>query len=128
MTPFRTLPSASIPISRLGLYLPYSSYGFVIPHTTVFTAETSVDMPLCTPITLVEKYGHALPCTPILSVEIPVETSVHMLPQEPVHVLPRESLILLPCVCLSVHVIIRSSVYMPPRATVLAVAVLHVCL
>ena len=57
--------------------------------------ETDVNMPPCTPIPLVEIYGHVLPCMLVLAVE------------SYVHVLPRASLIVLPCVCLSVYVFLQ---------------------
>ena len=49
--------------------------------------------------------------------------SVHTLPRASVHVLLRESLLVLPCVCLYAQVLLRASVHVPPRASVIMVDV-----
>ena len=92
-------------------WTPYLSYELVLPHATVFPVETSVDMPLCMTVSLVETYGHRLPFTLVLA----VETYVHVIMQASVHVLPLSSLLVLPCVYFSMHVILRESVHVPPR-------------
>ena len=92
-----------VPMSRLGFYLPYFSYVFIIPHTTVFTVELSLEVTLCTPISLLEIYVYVFLFTPLLS----VETFMHTLPITCVRVLPRASLIILWYVFLYMHVLLR---------------------
>ena len=111
-------------MSRMVSYLPYSSYAFVLPRTTIFTMEFSMYMNPCMPVPLVGIYGNVLPRTPILS----VETTLHTPPRPSVHMLLQPSFLVLPCVCMSVYTLPIASVHVPLRASVLAVSVLHVCL
>ena len=114
----------SVPISRICLYILYLSCVFVLPHTTVFTLDSSVDVILCTPIPLVGMYGQLIPRTSVISVETPL----HVLPKSSVHILLQEYLLLLPCVYVYVHGFPWSSMHLPPRASMILVAVLNVCL
>ena len=73
-------------MSCLGSYPLYTSYAFILPRTTFFPVETSVDVPLCTPIPLVEIFGHMLPWMLVLTVEtamLSVKTSMHVLHKHP---------------------------------------------
>ena len=105
-------------MSRMGFYLPYLSYTLVMPHTTVFTVYSSVDVTPFTPMTLAEIYRHVLLCMPVISVETSVHAltqysvhvkCVHALTRSSVHVIPLESLIVLLHVCVSVHGILQES-------------------
>ena len=109
---------------RLYFYPPYTSCTFVLPFSTVFTVEISVDVPPCMPLPLVEIYGHVLSWTLLLSVEISLDVPTRAY----VHALPQVSLIVLPCFCLSVHVLLRASMHVPPLESVLMMDVLRVCL
>ena len=67
----------------------------------------------------------------VFSVEAPllsVEVSMHVPTQAYVHALPRLSLIVIPCFCLSVHVLLRASVHVPPLESVLTMDVTRICL
>ena len=91
----------------------------------------------CTPVTLVEIYEPVILCTPILSVETSVHmlmkyyvhvTSVHVLTLSYVQVLLQESLPVLMRVCVFVNGIPQASVHVTPLESMIAVAVICVCL
>ena len=97
----------------------------------VLPVEMSVYVTTCTPVPLLEIYGYLIPCNIVLAVEttlLLVETSLHLLPRESVQMLRLSSLLILLCLCLNVHILPRSSLHVPPQASVLAVAVPRVYL
>ena len=138
-------------MSLTGLYLWYLLYASGLSRTNIFTLDLCVGVTTCTPVPLVEIYGHVLPWTPVFSEEMIVhaltqssvhaETSVHRvirssvhvafvhaLTQSSVHVLLWASFLVLMCVCVYVHGILQASVNVPPRASVFAVDVPNVCM
>ena len=150
MTPSCSFPTTSLPVSRMGFYLPHLPYTYVMPCMNVFTLDLYVDVNTCMPVSLVEIFGHVLPYTPVLSVEMSVHSltrySVHVelylhtliqyyvlrasmytLTWSSVYVILQAFFLVLPRVCVS-NIILQASVHVPQRASLLVVAVTHACL